>query len=126
MQNKNAYSALLHRIDDALSQENNKVELNLSSSEDAIRRASMLEDYTSKKQDREQRKWFSAWIFGVVCIYLLIVLVLLYFTGFSLTRLSDTVLVALLTTTTANVIGLLVIVARYLFPRNDSDNKDTR
>lgn len=86
----------------------------------------MFEDYTSKKQDREQRKQFSIWILGIVCVYLLIVLVLLYLTGFSLTILSDTVLVALLTTTTANVIGLLVIVARYLFPRNGNGNKDMR
>src|SRR5262245_49696100 len=32
-------------------------------------------------------------------------------------RLSDTVLVALLTTTTINVLGLLYFVANYLFPR---------
>lgn len=121
----NTYDDLLQRMESTFDLSVDAEELNLSSSEDAIRRASMFEDYTSKKQDREQRKYFSTWIFGVVCAYLLIVLVLLYLTGFSLTRLSDTVLVALLTTTTANVIGLLVIVARYLFPRN-GNNKDVR
>lgn len=119
----NTYDDLLQRMESTFDLSVDAEELNLSSSEDAIRRASMFEDYTSKKQDREQRKYFSTWIFGVVCAYLLIVLVLLYLTGFSLTRLSDTVLVALLTTTTVNVIGLLVIVARYLFPRN-GNNKD--
>lgn len=125
MQSK-AYNDLLQRMESTFTLSVDAEELNLSSSEDAIRRASMFEDYTSKKQDREQRKQFSIWIFGIVCVYLLIVLVLLYLTGFSLTILSDTVLVSLLTTTTANVIGLLVIVARYLFPRNGNGNKDMR
>lgn len=36
--------------------------------------------------------------------------------------LSDNVMIALLTTTTANIIGLLVIVTRYFFPNNDTPN----
>lgn len=113
----NTYDDLLQRMDNTFNLSVDAEEVSLSSSEDAIKRASMFEDYTSKKQDREQRKKFAAWIFGVVCVYILSVLTLLYIIGFSFAYLTDTVLVALLTTTTANVIGLLVIVARYLFPR---------
>lgn len=108
---------ILQNLYTQFNRDNNAVEIDVSSSEDAIRRASMFEDYTGKKQDREQRKKFSIWIFSVVCTYLAVVLTIIFLVGFSLATLSETVLVTLLTTTTANIIGLLVIVARYLFPR---------
>lgn len=84
------------------------------------------EEIESLKQNREQRKVFAQKIYTSVCIYFVIILVLVYLIAFSCAFLSDEVLIILISTTTANVIGLLVIVARYLFPRNDSDNKDTR
>lgn len=39
-------------------------------------------------------------------------------------HLSDTVAITLLGTTSVNVIGLLLVVTRYLFPRGTSDNQD--
>lgn len=70
------------------------------------------------KQDREQRKMFADRIFSLVTCYLLFVFFLVFFSGsgFGRMSISDNVLIAILTTMTVNVIGLLVIVARYLFP----------
>lgn len=70
-----------------------------------------------KKQDRRQRKHFAYWIFGFVCAYMLLVLTVVLFVGIRCLgfALSDGVLVTLLSTTTANVLGLFIIVAKYLF-----------
>ena len=70
-----------------------------------------------KKQDRRQRKQFAYCIFGFICVYMLIVLAIVLFAGlhawdFSL---DGATLVTLLSTTTANVLGLFIIVAKYLF-----------
>lgn len=73
------------------------------------------EELESRKQDREQRRRFARDIFWVVVAYLVIVLTVVFFDGFELTNISDTVLVTLLGTTTANVIALLMIVVKYLF-----------
>lgn len=77
------------------------------------------ETLANKKQDRKLRKIFSYGLFVLVAIYLVIVLTFVYFCGFKLTETSDTVLVTFLGTTTANVIGLFVIVAKYLFHNKD-------
>ncbi|MCD8304507.1 MAG: hypothetical protein LUC86_06755 [Prevotellaceae bacterium] len=66
-------------------------------------------------QDRKQRKNFAVVIFGMMCLYLAAVLALVYMCGLSAAALSGTVLVTLLGTTTANIIGLFAIVTRYLF-----------
>lgn len=79
----------------------------------------MLEEYYSKKQDREQRKKFSFWIFLFVCVYMVLALVILILSGCEVLEFSNGAIVSLLTTTTANVIGLFAVVAKYLFhPKN--------
>lgn len=111
--------ALHKELDKWISTQTDKIEIDLSSSEDTIKRAQLLEEYYSKKQDREQRKTFSFRIFMFVCVYMTFALAILVFCGASALRLSDSVIVALLTTTTANVIGLFAVVAKYLFhPKN--------
>ena len=51
---------------------------------------------------------------------------LMFFTGFRLTSFSDGVIVALLTTTTANVLGLAFIVLKGMFPEgNIKDGSDS-
>lgn len=67
------------------------------------------------KQDREQRKIFSYVIFGFMCIYMLISLALVFLDGYGIIFLSDKVLITLLTTSLANVIGIFNFVAKYLF-----------
>lgn len=86
--------------------------------QDAARRKTDL-DLEGQKQDQQQRRVFAYWLFGVLCLWLAAILVMLFFQGFSYRAftLSDEVLIAALATTTINVIGLFVIVARYLFPK---------
>lgn len=75
------------------------------------------EELENKKQNRSQRKTYANKLFMLLCVYMALVFLVLFFCGFSLFgfTLSDTVLVALITTTTANVIGIFAFVVRYLF-----------
>ena len=73
------------------------------------------EEIAGLKQDREQRKIFSYVIFGFMCIYMLISLALVFLDGYGIIFLSDKVLITLLTTSLANVIGIFNFVAKYLF-----------
>lgn len=68
-------------------------------------------------QDLEMRKGYARCLFLVLCAWLLFIVGLLVFQGFGWYdfSLSDSVLIAALGTTTVNVIGLFVLVARYLF-----------
>ena len=69
-------------------------------------------------QDREQRKDFAERIFHFVCNYMIVVFILLFFKAITPRfDLSDNVAITLLGTTTANVIGILIIVVTYLFSR---------
>ena len=69
----------------------------------------------------KERRRYALWLFGLSVIWLIVILAFLLFaaikTMFGIDfELSDTVLVALITTTTINVLGLFYIVARWLFP----------
>ncbi|MCI0638684.1 MAG: hypothetical protein L0Y70_06390 [Gemmataceae bacterium] len=57
-------------------------------------------------------------IFVIVCVWLVIVVGIMIWQGAieKDARMPDAVLVALLATTTVNVIGMLLVVIRYLFP----------
>ena len=71
-----------------------------------------LEDY---KQDRLMRKEYADKIFKLLCFYMSIVGVLVLLLGFSfceILRYSDSVLISIITTMTANVIGIFIIVVR--------------
>lgn len=84
------------------------------------------EDLNDKRQDRELRKSYAQKIFISVCVFVSIVLlivVLNYFVFHRYTPISDGVLITLLTTTTADVLGLFVIVTRYLFPNKGGKDK---
>lgn len=73
------------------------------------------EELESAKQDRDQRGKFSKWIFIFVCTYMGIVLVILILCGYKCMALDDSVIISLLTTTTANIISIFLIVTKYLF-----------
>lgn len=72
------------------------------------------------KDDNEARKLHSGLIFLLVFIWLITVLVIIILNGARVLNLSDKVIITLLSTTSINVIGLLVIVANYLFNKNKS------
>lgn len=76
----------------------------------------LAEKLKSQQQDRDQRKDFALRIFNFVSLYMFGVFLLLVMSGIGTNdfHLSDTVLVTLLGTTTATVIGVFNFVARYL------------
>lgn len=88
-----------------------------------------LKDETLKdrQQDREQRKTYAGKIFILVAGWLAGVFIILLLSGWQHSawfpychpfHLSDKVLMTLIGGTSASVIGLMVIVANYLFPKN--------
>lgn len=95
-------------------------EFSTSRDENFIEHALRWEKYLSRKQDRQQRKEFASKIFIFLCVYMVVVFVLLLFSGIKgqglCFHLDDKVLLALLTTTTINMISIFVVVAKYLFP----------
>jgi hypothetical protein len=87
------------------------------------------EKLDNRKQDREQRKEYSDKIFEFLCVFLFFVGLIVFMSGFESChfKLSDNVLMALLTTASANVISIFVIVVRYLFnvPPDGKKRKET-
>lgn len=75
----------------------------------------LTEENNSLKQDREQRKIYSICLFVFTCFYMTATLVVVYLCGFSVMHLPNAILIALLTTTLAEVIGMFTFVAKYLF-----------
>lgn len=73
------------------------------------------EEIEDAKQDRAQRKIFSFYIFGFMCAYMAAAMAVVFLCGLGVMSLSDPVLITLLTTTLANVIGVFAFVAKYLF-----------
>ena len=82
---------------------------------DGIKYEFLKERLEGEKQYRNQRKEFAGSIFTAVMVYLFLTVLILLACGCLNSHLSDTVLVALLTTASANVIGTLLVVVRYLF-----------
>ena len=72
------------------------------------------------EDDNESRREFSRNIFTVTVIWMFLVLVVVIQCAAGKWHLPDSVLIALITTTTANVIGIFIIVANYLFNRDKS------
>lgn len=70
--------------------------------------------------DNRARKTHSTLIFLMVFIWILFVVVFLILVGAEKLKISDKVLITLLSTTSVNIIGLLVIVANYLFNKSKS------
>jgi hypothetical protein len=70
-------------------------------------------------QDREERRRFAPRIYWATIAWLVAVLATIVLEGFGVGgfQLPDAVLIALITSTTLNVISVLVTVVRYLFPR---------
>jgi len=72
-------------------------------------------DNDIKEQDKDERRLYAYRVFTLICLWLTGVLLIVVGSGNGSLHYSDTVMVTLLTTTTANVIGLFAIVNGYLF-----------
>lgn len=76
-------------------------------------------DLEGKRQDIEARKEYANKIFILISLWLACMIGVVLFAGFGNKcewfKMSDAVLIALITTTTGSVVGLFVVVANYLF-----------
>jgi hypothetical protein len=70
------------------------------------------------------RRKYSWWIFIFAVSFVLLAMALLLLSGFQVITISDQVLITLLATNTVQVVGLLYIVAKWLFtPRTIANKK---
>lgn len=76
------------------------------------------------QQDRNQRKDYATKIFWLVCAWLAAILGLVFCTGLKRLDLSDSVLITLISSVSVNIIGLMAIVANYLFPKTGRKHRD--
>jgi hypothetical protein len=76
------------------------------------------EQLESNRQDRKERKKYAIYIFYFLCFFLSITLAIVILTALDLFVLSDAILITLLTTTSADIIGIFIIVVKYLFKAN--------
>lgn len=102
----------------------------------AISNKLKFEELESRKQDRRQRETFSNKIFKLLCFFLIIVGCIIFLSTLHIPplmkyvhfRLSDNVVIALLTTSSANVIGIFIFVVKYLFnvpvKRNNNESQE--
>lgn len=83
---------------------------------DTKRRTLANNDY---EQDIKLRRVFAWSIFGFVTLFVFSILVLVYLCAYTSSSfaLSDPVFIALLTTMTSTIVGLLVFVVKYLFSK---------
>ena len=72
------------------------------------------------EQDNEGRRVLRNSIFSITVVWMFLILVLVFHAGTGRLKYSDTVLVALITTTTANVFGFLYVVVNYLYNKDKS------
>ena len=75
------------------------------------------EKLDSDRQDREERKVFARRIFWLLAFFIFATLLIIFLVGFDVLDLSDAVLITMLSTMSANVIGIFIYVVKYLFNR---------
>ena len=73
----------------------------------------------SRKQDRRERKRYAELVFRLVCGWLIGVTTLVVLSGANRLGLGETLLITLVGSTTASVVAIFVVVAKYLFPPRD-------
>lgn len=75
------------------------------------------EHLRSLKQDTDERKRYANKLFWFLIVYMIMVFSILFFQGFSVSsfHINDKVAIALISTTTANVIAIFIFVVKYLF-----------
>jgi hypothetical protein len=102
-----------------------------ATAEKQLEMAYRQQEVLDAEQARNQRRDYASKLFNLITCWLVFVgLVLMAASGNVVTpcytlglKISDPVLIALLTTTTFNVLGLFVIVAKGLFPSKDRSGR---
>ncbi|MTD67697.1 hypothetical protein [Flavobacterium sp. LC2016-13] len=83
-----------------------------------------LEDIKDRIQDREERKKYAKRTFSFLVVFTFTVLGIVIAVGLDnwiCFHLSDTVLITLITTSLASIVGIFAIVMRYLFKQSASN-----
>ncbi len=75
------------------------------------------EKLKGRKQDRKERKKYAKHIFRFIWFWCTAILLIMVFVGKGCLKFETSVVITLITTTTANILALFVIVANYLFFR---------
>jgi hypothetical protein len=90
-------------------------------------------DMADRDEAREQRRRYARRVFSLVCVWITAIFVLLLLQSFGSAMvpryrpLSDSVLIALISSTTVNLIGTLILVLKYIFRvPNPTDHKKHR
>ena len=83
------------------------------------------EDLKNLRQDRDERKSYASKLYWLVLTWLTLILLIIILQGLTLPNISpsfhldNTILITLITTTTANIAAFFLVVVRYLFrPKN--------
>ena len=125
----NSLSSLIEQISNSIDNDNLQVDYDSLSLEDQEKKAKI----DRIKQDTNDRRWLAQWASSLVSLWLFAVIILLFCNNQRFTfnlvghnvdimpAINDNVLIALLATTTLNVLGLTVIVLRGYFKINDSE-----
>ncbi len=95
----------------------------LASKKSSVEVELLKEKLEGRKQDRKQRGEYANRIFSFVCIYMFAIVIMVILVGFHVLTLGNSVIITLLSTTTANVIGVFIIVAKYSFHNQDSQTE---
>ena len=87
-------------------------------------RRSQKQQLKELKDTHKLRLVYAGRIFWLVCAWLVLVAIAVFMSGFDLWgfKLSDKVLIAFIITTTINVVGLFIVVAKWMFPGDDKSN----
>ena len=83
---------------------------------EALRLEDRRELLKSRRQDRRERKRYAELVFRLVCWWLAGVMALVCSAGLDVIRLDEAVLMTIVGSTTASVVAIFVVVAKYLFP----------
>jgi len=78
---------------------------------------------TRYQQNTRYRSLFAKWVLWIVPIWIGIILIMLLCQGLKWIALDDGVIITLLATTTANILGLAYIVLKGMFPEANGKNK---
>ena len=115
------WAALLKRISAAPKTGTSTSDINTKAEAEDLDNQHKRAQLEGVKQDTGERKKYAFWFFLLACVWITIVTVLLLLQGFGLRswefKLSDPVMLAVIGSTTVNILGILYVVANYLFPK---------
>jgi glutamine synthetase adenylyltransferase len=83
---------------------------------EALRLEDRRELLKDRKQDRRERKRYAELVFRLVCWWLAGVMALVCCSGLDALHIDGDVLMTIVGSTTASVVAIFVLVAKYLFP----------